>query len=46
MTIVALLGLFFFISKDEIFEQFVNFYYRVENKKSSKIGTIRSDHGK
>jgi GAG-pre-integrase domain/Integrase core domain len=35
----------FLISKDETFEQFVNFYYRVENKKSSKIGTIRSDHG-
>jgi Integrase core domain len=35
----------FLISKDEIFEQFVNFYYRVENKKSSKIDTIRSDHG-
>jgi transposase InsO family protein len=33
-------------SKDEIFEQFVNFYYRVENEKSSKIGTIHSDHGK
>jgi Integrase core domain len=36
----------FFVSKNEIFEQFVNFCYRVENKKSSKIGTIRSDHGK
>jgi hypothetical protein len=43
MTIVVLLGLF---SKDEIFEQFVNFYYRVENEKSYKIDTIRSDHGK
>jgi transposase InsO family protein len=46
MTIVALLGLFFFISKDEIFKQFINFYYRVENEKFSKINTIRSDHGK
>jgi IS30 family transposase len=36
----------FLASKDKIFEQFINFYYRVENEKSSKIGTIRSDHGK
>jgi transposase InsO family protein len=36
----------FFISKDEIFKQFINFCYRVENEKSSKINTIRSDHGK
>jgi transposase InsO family protein len=36
----------FLASKDEIFEQFVNFCYRVENKKFSKIGIIRSDHGK
>jgi hypothetical protein len=46
MTIVVLLGLFFFVSKDEIFEQFINFCYRVENKKSSKIDIIRSDQGK
>jgi transposase InsO family protein len=36
----------FLVSKDEIFEQFVNFCYRVENKKSSKIDTIYSDHEK
>jgi hypothetical protein len=36
----------FLASKDEIFDQFVNFYYRVENKKSSKIVTIYSNHGK
>jgi GAG-pre-integrase domain len=36
----------FLVSKDETFEQFVNFCYRVENKKSSKIGTIQSDHRK
>jgi hypothetical protein len=36
----------FLVSKDEIFEQFVNFCYMVENEKSSKIGTIRSDQGK
>jgi IS30 family transposase len=36
----------FLISKDEIFDQFVNFYYWVENEKSSTIDTIRSDHRK
>jgi Integrase core domain len=40
-TLVIFLG-----SKDETFEKFDNFYYRVENEKSSKIGTIRSDHRK
>jgi Integrase core domain len=34
----------FLISKVEIFEQFVNFCYRVENEKSSKFDIIHSDH--
>jgi rRNA maturation protein Rpf1 len=36
----------FFVSKDEIFEQFVNFYTRVENEKLSKIDIIRGDNKK
>jgi hypothetical protein len=37
---------YLFVSKDETIEQFINFCYIVENKKSSKIDTIHSDHGK
>jgi hypothetical protein len=36
----------YLVSKDETFEQFINFFTTVENNKSSKINTISSYHGK